>query len=199
MDYMFGENLRKLREEKGLSQKQLGKQMFVSPSAIAHWESGNRLPDAIMILRLAKCLGVDANTLLHLAAQSEKSPNVIMVDDSEIILTGGMSVLSDILPDATITGFIWPTEAIEYAKINRVDLAILDIELGTSSGFDLCSDLLKIYPFTNILFLTSYADYSFDAWKTEASGFILKPLTHENVKEQLRKLRHPFSMGGTDK
>ena len=199
MDNIFAENLRKLREEKGLSQKQLGKQMFVNPSTIANWESGRRLPDAVMILRLARCLGVDTNTLLHQVAQSEKCPNVIMVDDSEIILNGGMSVLSDILPDATITGFIWPMEAIEYAKINRIDLAILDIELGTSSGLDLCGDLLKIYPFTNVLFLTAYADYSFDAWKTEASGFILKPLTPENVKEQLRKLRYPFSMGGSDK
>lgn len=199
MDYMFGENLRRLREEKGLSQKELGKRMFVSNSAIAHWESGRRLPDAVMILRLAKCLGVDANTLLRLVAQSEKNPNVIMVDDSEIILAGGMSVLSDILPNATIAGFVWPTEAIEYAKINRIDLAILDIELGTSSGFDLCGDLLKIYPFTNILFLTSYIDYSYDAWKTEASGFILKPLTAESVKEQLRKLRYPFQVGGVDK
>ena len=199
MDYMFGENLRKLREEKGLSQKQLGKQIFVSPSAIAHWESGSRLPDAVMILRLAKCLGVDANTLLHLVAQGEKSPNVIMVDDSEIILTGGMSVLSDVLPNATIAGFIWPAEAIEYAKNKPIDLAILDIELGTSSGFDLCGDLLKIYPFTNILFLTAYVDYSYDAWKTDASGFILKPLTHESVKEQLRKLRYPFQVGGVDK
>ncbi len=92
MDYIFAENLRKLREKSGLSQKQLGKQMFVNPSTIANWESGRRLPDAVMILRLAKCLGVDASTLLQLVAQSEKCPNVIMVDDSEIILTGGMSV-----------------------------------------------------------------------------------------------------------
>ena len=199
MDNIFAENLRKLREKKGLSQKQLGKQMFVNPSTIANWESGRRLPDAVMVLRLAKCLGVDASTLLQFEAQNEKSPNVIMVDDSEIILTGGMSVLSDVLPNATIAGFIWPTEAIEYAKINRIDLAILDIELGASSGFDLCNDLLKIYPFTNILFLTSYVDYSFEAWKTEASGFILKPLTHEGVKEQLRKLRYPFQVGDSDK
>ena len=199
MDNIFAENLRKLREKKGLSQKQLGKQMFVNPSTIANWESGRRLPDAVMVLRLAKCLGVDASTLLQFEARNEKSPNVIMVDDSEIILTGGMSVLSDVLPNATIAGFIWPTEAIEYARINRIDLAILDIELGATSGFDLCGDLLKIYPFTNILFLTAYVDYSFEAWKTEASGFILKPLTHEGVKEQLRKLRYPFQAGGSEK
>ena len=108
MNNTFAENLRKLREQKGLSQKQLGTQMFVNPSTIANWESGRRLPDAMMLLRLATCLGVDGNTLLNLVAQSEKCPNVIMVDDSEIILTEGMSILSDLLPNATITGFIWP-------------------------------------------------------------------------------------------
>ena len=198
MSFVFAETLRKLREEKGLSQKQLGKQMFVNHSTIARWESGSRLPDAAMTLRLAKCLGVDANTLFQLAAQSEESPNVILVDDSKVILTEGLAVLEEAMPNATITGFIWPLEAIEYAKINRVALAVLDIELGTSSGFDLCRTLLEINPRTNIVFLTAYADYSLDAWKTEAGGFMLKPLTLENVKEQLKRLRYPFSMGGMD-
>ena len=40
---------------------------------IARWENGSRLPDAEMILRLANCLDVDANTLLQIAAQSEES------------------------------------------------------------------------------------------------------------------------------
>ncbi len=66
MNYKFAENLKKLREEKGLSQKQLGKLMFVAPSTIARWENGSRLPDAVMILRLAGCLGVDANTLFYI-------------------------------------------------------------------------------------------------------------------------------------
>ena len=68
MNAKFSETLRKLREEKGLSQKQLGKQMFVNHSTIARWENGTRLPDAVMISRLAKCLGVDTNTLFLLAA-----------------------------------------------------------------------------------------------------------------------------------
>ena len=82
--------------------------------------------------------------------------------------------------------------------MNRVALAVLDIELGTASGFDLCSTLLEINPRTNIVFLTAYPDYSLDAWKTGASGFMLKPLTIENVKEQLKKLRYPFYIGGVD-
>ena len=196
MNYLFAETLRKLREEKGLSQKQLGKQMFVNHSTIARWENGSRLPDAAMILRLANHLGVDANTLFQLAARSDESPNVIIVDDSKVILTEGLAILGEVIPNATITGFIWPLEAIEYAKMNRIALAILDIELGSTSGFDLCHTLLEINPNTNIVFLTAYPDYSLDAWKTEAGGFILKPLTQESVREQLKKLRYPFYIGG---
>lgn len=198
MNLIFAETLRKLREEKGLSQKQLGKQMFVNHSTIARWENASRLPDAAMILRLAKCLGADAGTLFQLAARSEESPNVIMVDDSRVILTEGLAVLEEAMPNATITGFIWPLEALEYAKMNQIALAVLDIELGTASGLDLCRELLKINPRTNVVFLTAYADYSLDAWKTKASGFLLKPLTLEDVKEQLKMLRYPFSMGGAD-
>ena len=146
MNAKFSETLRKLREEKGLSQKQLGKQMFVNHSTIARWENGTRLPDAVMISRLAKCLGVDTNTLFRLAAESEESPNVIMVEDSKVILTEGLTILGDVMPNATITGFIWPLEAIEYAKSNRIALAVLDIELGTASGLDLCRTLLEINP-----------------------------------------------------
>ena len=193
---LFAETLRKVREEKGISQRKLGKQMFVNHSTIARWESGTRLPDITMIPRLASCLGVDANMLFQLAAQSEESPNVIMVDDNSVILTDSLNVLSEVMPNATITGFIWPLEAIEYARMNRVALAVLDIELGTASGLDLCRTLLEINPRTNIVFLTAYADYSIEAWKTLASGFLLKPLTAEDVREQLKRLRYPFSTGG---
>ena len=195
---LFSETLRRLREDRGLTQEQLGKLMFVNHSTIARWERGSRLPDAAMITRLAKCLGVDASALFQIAAQSDESPNVIMVDDSKLILTESLAVLGEALPNATITGFIWPLEAIEYAKRNRVALAVLDIELGTASGLDLCRTLHEINPHTNIVFLTAYADYSLDAWKTEAVGFMLKPLTLEGVKGLLQRLRYPFSTGGAD-
>lgn len=198
MNFTFAKTLRKLREEKGLSQKQLGRQLFVNHSTIARWENASRLPDATMIPRIANSLGVDANELFQLVTQSEENPNVIIVDDSKVILSSGLAVLGEVMPNATITGFIWPQEAIEFARTNQVTLAILDIELGNSSGLDLCRMLTEINPRTNIVFLTAYADYSLDAWKTEASGFMVKPLTPEGVKEQLKKLRYPLSNLGGD-
>ena len=199
MNTMFADTLRKLRTEKGLSQIQLANQMIVNKATISRWENGTRLPDAAMITRLSKVLEVDVGTLLYAASESEESPNIIMVDDSRVILSDSLAVLEEVVPNATITGFIWPKEAIEYAKTNRIALAILDIELGNASGLDLCSTLLEINPHTNVVYLTSYPDYALDAWNTNACGFMVKPLTSEGVRRQFSKLRYPFLPGGEDK
>ena len=146
MNTQFAETLKKLRNGKGLTQLQLGNLMFVNKSTVARWETGDRLPDAAMITRLSKVLEVDVGTLLSAAAGSEESPIIIIVDDNKPILSDSLSVLEEVMPNATITGFIWPQEAVEYARTNRISLAILDIELGTASGLDLCQALLEINP-----------------------------------------------------
>ncbi len=199
MNTLFAETLRKLRLEKGLSQIQLGKKMFVSNSTIARWENGSRMPDTSMMKRLAVTLGVDIGVLFSAVANSDESPNIIIVDDNMPILLDSLSILEKVLPNAVITGFIWPQEAVEYAKANRISLAILDIELGAASGLDLCHTLIDINPFTNVFYLTAYSDYSLDAWNTKACGFIVKPLTPENVRRQLDNLRYPFLTGDTEK
>ena len=198
MSAQFAETLKKLRAERGLSQRELAKRMYVTRSAVARWENGSRLPDAAMISRVAQCLGVDVRTLLAAAMDGEESPHVIMVDDRKIILTGGLSVLEEVMPNATIVGFTRPTEAVEYARGNQVALAFLDIELGKTSGLDLCHTLLDVNPRMNVVFLTAYAEYSLDAWRTGASGFMVKPITPEGVREQLANLRYPFLLEGLD-
>ena len=196
MHRFFAETLKKIRNEKGLSQKELAEKIFVSRTTITRYENGNRLPDSAMMLRLSKILGIDVNTLLSAALESEDAPNVIMVDDRKIFLAGAMPILEEVLPNAIITGFTRPSEVIEYAKANRIALAFLDIEMGKTNGLELCKNLLEINPRTNVIFLTNYVEYSFDAWKTGASGFILKPITAENIREVLKNLRYPFPFGG---
>ena len=192
----FADTLKKLRMDKGLSQQALAEKMYVTNGTISRWESGRRLPDAAMITRLSGILDADVNLLLSAAAQSDYRPVVIMVDDNKVILNGGLSIIEEVIPNATVTGFTKPSEAVEYAKVNRVALAFLDIEMGTISGLDVCRELLEVNPHTNVVYLTAYIGYAFDAWSTGASGFILKPFTSESVREQLKKLRYPFWMGG---
>lgn len=194
MSNTFADTIRQLRINKGLSQLQLADQMYVTHSTISRWEAGSRLPDAMMISRLAKCLGTSTEFLFSLISEEKETLNIIMVDDEAIILSGGLPVLEEAFPDANITGFIKPSEALSYAQQNPVALAFLDIEMGQHNGLEVCRELQRIRPQTNVIFLTAYLDYSLDAWKTGASGFIIKPITVAEVRKQLSRLR--YSLGG---
>lgn len=198
MNMLFADTMKKLREEKGLSQNEIAKRMYVTRTAVSRWESGHRLPDAAMITRLSDVLGVDVNILISAAAQSDEIPIVIMVDDNKVFLNDGMPIIEEVIPNAAVIGFTKPSEAVEYAKANRIALAFLDIEMIDVSGLDVCRKLLKINQRTNVVYLTAYRDYSFDAWDTGAIGFMVKPLTADGVKKQLKKLRYPFLTGGEE-
>ena len=128
--------------------------MYVTHSTISRWEAGSRLPDAMMISRLAKCLGTSTEFLFSLISEEKET----------------------------------------YAQQNPVALAFLDIEMGQHNGLEVCRELQRIRPQTNVIFLTAYLDYSLDAWKTGASGFIIKPITVAEVRKQLSRLR--YSLGG---
>jgi len=191
MNQSFGETIRQLRNDQGMTQAELAEKMYVTRSTIARWESDNRMPDAVMISRLAICLGTTTEALFSMLTGTEETQNIIMVDDEGIILSGGLPILEEVFPGAIISGFTRPSEAINYARNNQVFLAFLDIEMGKTSGMEVCRELQKIHPQTRIIFLTAYPDYSLDAWKTGASGFILKPITAEEVRSQMSRLRIP--------
>ena len=191
MSNRFGETLRNLRTEKNLSQQQLAQRLFVNRSSVANWETGRRIPDLILLSRLAQILNVDISVLTNATVPEGASPEVIIVDDEPILLSGAIPILSDAMPEATITGFLKASEAINYARENTVSVAFLDIELGNTNGIDLCRTLLNINPMMNVIFLTSYPDYAVKAWDTAASGFLVKPLKLKDINEQLDKLRYP--------
>ena len=194
MNSLFADTLKKLRTKKGFTQNQLAEMMFVNKTTISKWESGSRLPSADMIIRLARVLKVDVGMLLSTAAKSDELPSIILVDDNKNIVSYSLLILEEVMLNAMIAGFNRPREAIEYAKANRIDLALLDIELGKVSGLDLCRTLLEINPCTKVVYLTAYPDYSLDAWNTGACGFMVKPLTPDGIRRQLKILHCPFSM-----
>ena len=194
MSKLFADTLKLIRTEQGLSQQQLADKLFVDRSSIANWESGRRIPNALLITRIAETLGVDIGTLMTSVNEEEEArPRVIVLDDEKIILRGEMVTLEKVMPNALISGFTNTDDAITYAKSNNIRIIFSDIEMGDVNGIELSKEFLKINPRTNIIFLTAYADYSIDAWSTGASGFMVKPITEESLRKQLEHLRYPVS------
>ncbi|HIR98844.1 MAG TPA: helix-turn-helix transcriptional regulator [Candidatus Coproplasma avistercoris] len=63
---IFAERLKELREEKGLTQRELSRQTGIPRSSITFWEKALRVPSATAVITFAKFFGVTADYLLGL-------------------------------------------------------------------------------------------------------------------------------------
>ena len=64
MKTAFGETIRRLRMEKGLTQQQLSDQLGLDRSSVASWELGRHMPGVTTITQLAEALGVETAALM---------------------------------------------------------------------------------------------------------------------------------------
>ena len=58
-------NIRKLRTEKGLTQKQLADKLFVTRQTVSNWENGKIMPDVNMLISIADNTEADLDSLLY--------------------------------------------------------------------------------------------------------------------------------------
>ena len=63
-NYITGATIKRLREEKGLTQTELAEQIGVSSKAVSKWETAKGLPDISLIELLAEALGVSVMELM---------------------------------------------------------------------------------------------------------------------------------------
>ncbi len=116
---------------------------------------------------------------------------VIAVDDEQIILDDFVEMLKGMGEVSTVEGFTSCDKALKYISENEVDGAFLDIHMRGMDGITLAKRAKVIRPSLNIIFLTAYPEYSLDAMKIHASGYLVKPAIEEDVRRELRDLRVP--------
>lgn len=80
MDNLIGENIRKLRLEKGLTQKDLAEKSGTSLSALNKYERGDRTPKIDSLEKIAEALNVQVNYLLG-NSEFKRFDSQIMKDD----------------------------------------------------------------------------------------------------------------------
>lgn len=60
----FGEKIKKLREEKGMTQQTMAEQLYVTRQAVSRWECGARYPDLLTAKKIAQILEVSIDELV---------------------------------------------------------------------------------------------------------------------------------------
>ena len=62
----FGENLKRIRTEKGMTQKQLADKIMISTPNISRWENGEAYPQIIWVYAIANALKINPEDLVKL-------------------------------------------------------------------------------------------------------------------------------------
>ena len=117
--------------------------------------------------------------------------NYLLVDDEPIILLGmEMSLREVVGKEPGIYTAEDSYAAIELAKAHPIDIMFTDVDMPGMNGLQLSEKIHEISEETDIIFVTGYAHYSLDAWKTAAQAFVLKPVGEDELRSVLMKVEH---------
>jgi len=108
---------------------------------------------------------------------------VLIVDDHQVVLDG----LSRMLENTEVINLVGQAmngpDALDFLLKNKVDVAIIDINLPGMDGIELCKNIFITHAGIRVLALTTYNEVSFitNIIKCGASGYLLKNTTGEEL------------------
>ena len=113
----------------------------------------------------------------------------IAVDD-EILMLGALVAAIRASDDISeVSQFSGCDEALDYVKENPVDVAFLDINMRGMGGLDLAEKIVGFCPECKIVFCTGYEEYAIPAFKLHASGYLLKPVSAQDVQAEIDNIK----------
>lgn len=86
-----------------------------------------------------------------------------------------------------VVTFTEEEEALNYARSNEVDLAILDIKLKKISGVEVLEELKKVAPSIRVIMLTGYPtiETARESLKLGANEYCVKPIDKDELEEKV--------------
>ena len=116
---------------------------------------------------------------------------ILIVDDEEYLREDLRDALERVSPG---NEYFFASEyngAMKLIDKTAFDIAFLDIQMPGKNGLALAEIIKKKCPKMNIVMVTAYSEYALDALKLFVSGYILKPVMDDDLKEVLDNLRNP--------
>jgi DNA-binding NarL/FixJ family response regulator len=113
---------------------------------------------------------------------------ILLADDHEVV-RDGLRLVLDSEPDLEVVAVASDgIEAVERAREDDVDLAILDVSMPRMTGLQAARELNRLRPELRVLMLSMHDDerYFFEALKAGASGYVLKTAANRDLIEACR-------------
>lgn len=117
--------------------------------------------------------------------------SVFIVDDHVLVIEGVKAMLQE-EDGIAVLGHAYTAEAcIAFLQQHQPDVLLMDINLGDTSGIDLCKQVTQQYPSVAIIGLSSYNQLSFIAKMLEngALGYVLKNATKQEIIQAIETVK----------
>jgi DNA-binding NarL/FixJ family response regulator len=119
----------------------------------------------------------------------ESAKTRILLADDHALVRRGLRLILDAEPDLVVVAEAADgAEAVEAARSEEIDLAILDIAMPRMTGIQAAREISRQAPHVRILILSMYDNeqYFFEALKAGASGYVLKSVADQDLLEACR-------------
>lgn len=120
-----------------------------------------------------------------------KTIRVLLVDD-QALFREGLRTLLETRPDIEVIGEAANgEEAVQFAKLTRPDVALMDLRMPRLSGVEATRRIRAAVPDCSVIVLTTFDDDDevFEALRAGAAGYLLKGAPLEKISEAIRSVR----------
>lgn len=116
----------------------------------------------------------------------------ILIDDEYYALKGLEMELLE-LGDIDVVG-MYEDESIALEEVEKLkpDIVFLDINMPEIKGTSLFTQIKKVCPLTQIVFVTAYDEYAVEAFELDASDYIVKPIRKERLQKTIERLKSNY-------
>ena len=135
----FGEQLRRAREAKGMTQQSLAEQLYVTRQSVSRWECGDRYPDLLTTKKISRILEVSLDDLLsgkEMTKVAERNPVVEnKVVNNIVIVLYAFVVLSYLITvfDIVIRLILVPDNAINLSTIYLLVIQVVGLSISIAA------------------------------------------------------------------
>lgn len=112
----------------------------------------------------------------------------VIIDDEQKSIDVLSGLINRFCHDIEITGTAGnANDAIALIKKNKPDVVFLDIEISEQNAFDIL-DAFTL-PVFEVVFVTAHKHYAHKAFQYDAADYILKPISIEDLKATVNKIK----------
>ena len=115
---------------------------------------------------------------------------IYAIDDEQSMLNLLHKAIAQAAPNAEIRDFQRSMTVVQTLEENqeKPDVVFTEIKMPGLDGLRLAIRIKELSPDTRIVFVTRYSEFALDAYQIHASGYIMKPVTADRIRDELEHI-----------